>query len=85
MGLFYSLVGFLTSASHLRFYKYIFKICYRNCGGGITDAMGCRCSIRDELVGKSCGNSVHGEEALGSVQAGNFLSTFEERPYIKEL
>ena len=24
-------------------------------------------------------------QALGPVQAGNFLSTFEERPYIKEL
>jgi len=31
------------------------------------------------------GIAVHGDEVLGSVQAVNFLSTFEERPYIKEL
>jgi hypothetical protein len=51
--------------------------------------MGCRCSIRDGIVAnpgsKSYGKAVHGDEALGSVQAGNFLSTFEGRPYIKEL
>jgi len=31
------------------------------------------------------GIAVRGDEALGSVQAVNFLSTFEERSYIKEL
>ena len=52
-GRFYSLVGFPTSVSSLRFYRYILKICYRNCGGYVTDAMGCRCSIRDGLLGRS--------------------------------